>query len=54
LETQVKQLVSMLALPDGMSWPMNDQHALCSPKWCPFWDGCKGSHVPVDWAETTR
>jgi len=49
LETQVKQLVSMLALPDGMSWPMNDQHALCSPKWCPFWAGCKGAHLPSGW-----
>jgi hypothetical protein len=26
-------------------WPVNDQHALCSQKWCPFWDGCKGAHV---------
>jgi hypothetical protein len=25
-------------------WPVNDNHALCSPKWCPAWDDCKGSH----------
>lgn len=24
-------------------WPLNDQSALCSPKWCPAWDTCKGS-----------
>jgi hypothetical protein len=26
------------------AWPTNDAHALCSPKWCPAWDACKGSH----------
>lgn len=26
-------------------WPKRDQHALCSPKWCPAWDRCKGAHV---------
>ena len=25
-------------------WPKNDQHALCSEKWCPFWGDCKGRH----------
>lgn len=30
-------------------WPVNDQHALCSPKWCPAWDRCKGHFVSVDW-----
>lgn len=25
-------------------WPLNDNHALCSAKWCPAWDDCKGSH----------
>jgi hypothetical protein len=29
-------------------WPRNDQHALCSPKWCDFWDRCKGSLVSSD------
>jgi hypothetical protein len=24
-------------------WPLNDQSALCSEKWCPAWDACKGS-----------
>lgn len=26
-------------------WPRNDQSALCSEKWCPYWSKCKGSHV---------
>ena len=24
------------------SWPKNDNHALCSEKWCPAWANCKG------------
>lgn len=30
-------------------WPMNDQHALCSEKWCPFWSGCKGQFMQAGW-----
>lgn len=26
-------------------WPLSDQHALCSPKWCLNWDQCKGLYV---------
>lgn len=26
-------------------WPLNDQHALCSPKWCMNWDQCKGKFL---------
>lgn len=26
-------------------WPTNDQDVLCSPKWCSFYDACKGQHV---------
>lgn len=29
---------------DG-EWPLDDQHVLCSPKWCSFFDMCKGAHV---------
>lgn len=25
-------------------WPLNDQHELCSEKWCPLWATCKGRH----------
>lgn len=27
------------------AWPLNDQDVLCSDKWCPFWDRCKGRFV---------
>lgn len=30
-------------------WPLNDQSALCSPKWCPVWDTCKGADVGPVW-----
>lgn len=30
-------------------WQKNDQSALCSAKWCPFWSTCKGLHVPEGW-----
>lgn len=30
-------------------WPLRDDHALCGPKWCPAWSGCKGKWVEVDW-----
>lgn len=26
-------------------WMANDQHGLCSEKWCPFWSICKGSRI---------
>lgn len=42
------QVLNMLAvqtaLPDG-PWPLNDSHVLCSPKWCPVWDSCKGQLI---------
>lgn len=25
-------------------WPKNDQHWLCSRRFCPAWDSCKGKH----------
>ena len=39
--------VAEFALRYGMEnpWPMNDQSALCSHIWCPFWDTCKGSEM---------
>jgi hypothetical protein len=30
------------------TWPLNDQHALCSEKWCPAWSQCKGLYVRSD------
>lgn len=29
----------------GDRWVMNDQHHLCSERWCPVWSLCKGSIV---------
>lgn len=26
-------------------WMANDQHGLCSEKWCPYWSICKGSQL---------
>jgi hypothetical protein len=43
-----EQLRSFVNLYEGVgvdhAWPKNDQHALCSAKWCPAWDDCKGKH----------
>jgi hypothetical protein len=45
LRTQVSNMLSIqYGMPDG-PWPLNDNHVLCSPKWCPVWDSCKGAHV---------
>ena len=45
----LEQLRSFVAMREGMSvdvpWPKNDQHALCSQKWCPAWGTCKGQHI---------
>jgi len=32
---------------DVAEWPLNDQSALCSEKWCPAWDTCKGAPFDV-------
>lgn len=42
LRQQVRAVVPMM-LADLPSWPLNDQHALCSPKWCRAWEQCKGA-----------
>lgn len=26
-------------------WMVNDQHGLCSERWCPYWSICKGSRL---------
>ena len=35
----------------GGRWLINDQHFLCSQRWCPVWDKCKGSYLNSDNAE---
>lgn len=34
-------------------WLINDQHYLCSSRWCPWWSLCKGAHIsePLNSAE---
>lgn len=46
LGTIVDRLVKM-AMTVGVEneWPLDDQHVLCSPKWCGFFDVCKGAVV---------
>lgn len=41
---QVNKMVMMIE-SDLTEWPVRDDHALCSPKWCPIWDSCKGMYV---------
>lgn len=38
--TNIARLIESGVAP----WPLNDNHALCSPKWCPAWDQCKGKN----------
>lgn len=50
LRRQVASVASnVLMLPMDMDWAMNDQHNLCSAKWCDYWTVCKGVH----WDEQT-
>ncbi len=37
-------LLSKIYLPQER-WPVNDQHHLCSERWCPVWSMCKGSFI---------
>lgn len=49
LATMLEPLVAahMLGLTE---WPRNDQHALCSDRWCPAWEKCKGALIsPTTW-----
>ena len=43
-------LLAQRFLPEG-SWMKNDQHHLCSSRWCPVWSYCKGSFLGHDGAE---
>jgi hypothetical protein len=40
----VSQMVTQIE-SDLPIWQMNDQHALCSPVWCPVWSDCKGKYI---------
>jgi len=51
----VKQAMSAVAyafamtnntgVPTDERWLINDQHYLCSQRWCPWWSVCKGAHI---------
>lgn len=43
-------LLSKIYLPDER-WLINDQHHLCSDRWCPVWSMCKGAHIKGPVAE---
>jgi hypothetical protein len=32
-------------IPTDNRWLINDQHYLCSERWCPWWSVCKGAHI---------
>lgn len=36
-----------VTLGTSRAWLKNDQHALCSEKWCPVFASCKGKHVEI-------
>jgi hypothetical protein len=44
------QLDDLIALHGAglASWPRVDSHVLCSERWCPSWDTCKGAYVPMN------
>lgn len=46
LQRQIEPIID-LADSDLKTWPLRDQHVLCSPKWCPAWDTCKGALVDM-------
>lgn len=47
----VDQCVNVATFVERMGtavvWPTNDQHALCSEKWCLQWPECKGRYVSL-------
>lgn len=34
-----------LTMASHDKWLKNDQHHLCSERWCPWWSVCKGAHI---------
>ena len=54
-EFVIKQAMSAVAygfamtdgtgIPTNNRWLINDQHYLCSERWCPWWSVCKGASI---------
>jgi len=45
---QATSVINAVMLLQGLPqerWIMNDQHHLCSERWCPVWSKCKGYYV---------
>ena len=47
----VNNLLTVQAKMPSTRWIVNDQHYLCSQRWCPVWSMCKGSYIT---SETTN
>ena len=47
----VNNLLTVQAKMPSSRWIVNDQHYLCSQRWCPVWSMCKGSYIT---SETTN
>ena len=49
VERRVRQFVDMyLDLGLDNEWPALDEHYLCSQKWCPWYELCRGQHLTAD------
>ena len=44
----VNTLLTMSNNLPSERWLVNDQHFLCSPRWCPVWSLCKGSFIKTN------
>lgn len=56
--TQAKTLAQTVLMYNSTQhagrWLVNDQHNLCSQRWCPVWNKCKGSYIDSDNAEEAQ
>lgn len=48
VDQTVRAVTFVLGADINKPWPAIDNHALCSEKWCPWWEKCKGSHLTRD------
>lgn len=45
---------SKLVEAEITTWPKQDNHALCSPTWCPAFSTCKGTHYTDTWPKPSE
>lgn len=45
LHTIKPAVQTAMVMTSNRNWIMNDTSALCSEKWCDYWNLCKGSHI---------